>query len=286
MTPTATPTPPLSRPTRRYALQVLAVFLALPLLLLACEILEVLQPSEADQGETIEVTATIGEFTDDSNPHKGILSVLVPEDWTFVSGTYDGPNSGDMIEDEGWADSTEAVLPAPDGMKWISAISDEGYAVASADVYDATLRLQVGQEVGDFGLGYFVTTDAFAIADIDLDPDGGVTADTAMNQPITVNLMTAGEEGPGAGAFTLMPNAPNPFREATEIRYSLARAASVRVTVFDVKGQQVAVFDRGTQPSGDHSVDFQASGLASGTYLCQLTVDGEVVDTHRMTLAR
>lgn len=283
MPTTATPTH-TSAPSRRFAQIALFLCIALTLFLVACEILEVIQPSEADQGEVIEVTVTIGEFDDDTNPHKGVVSVLVPEDWTFVSGTYDGPNSGDMIEDEGWADSTETVLPAPDGMKWISAISDEGYTVVSTDVYDATLQLRVGQTVGDFALDYFVTTDAFATADIEFGENN--TADTLTNRPITVNMATAGEAAPEAGAFTLGQNAPNPFHSATEIRYALARAAAVTVTVFDAKGREVAVFDRGTQAAGDHSVDFGAVGLASGTYLYQLKVDGQIAGTRRMTLTR
>ena len=112
------------------------------------------------------------------------------------------------------------------------------------------------------------------------------TVDTLTNKPITVNQAVASERGPEGGAFTLKPNAPNPFASSTAIRYSLARAASVRVTVFDAKGQEVATFNRGTEAAGDHAVDFKATGLASGTYLCQLTVDGELVHTRRMTLAR
>lgn len=276
----------MSRSSRRFGYLALLMCLVLPMVLVACEILEIVQPETAVQGSEIEVKLTIGNFTDDANPHKGFVSVLVPEDWAFVSGTYTGNGgAGTMAETTDWADSTEKVLPAPDGMKWIAAISDVGYTVVNADVYDATLKLQVGQTTGEFDLGYYISTDAIAANDVDLDPEGGVNADTTFNQPITVTGGTASEVGP-KGEFVLHQNSPNPFNASTEVSYSLARSAAVRVSVFDVTGREVASFDRGTQSAGEHSVDFSPAQLANGTYLYQLEVDGEVVKTRRMSLVR
>ena len=141
MNTTATSTTPRApRAFRRDLVIALALLVALPLLLVACYIAEVQQPSSAEQGEVIDVTVTIeirGEHTT-----RGIASVLVPEDWAFVAGTYDGPAGyGDMLEDEGWADSTEIVLPSADGMKWIGTISDEAYTFSDEDVYDVAFQL-------------------------------------------------------------------------------------------------------------------------------------------------
>lgn len=281
-------TPTLSRIKRRELIGVLTMFFALPLLLVACEIIEVQQPSSASQGDVIEVTITIEQPVEDANPHRGIVSVLVPEDWAFVSGTYSGDaGPGDMLEDEGWSDSTETVLPAPDGMKWIGTISDEAYAVANPSAfYDVTLQLQVGQATGDFGLGYFTTNDAFGTADIVFGASAENTADSLMNVPITVNPGTASEGDAQPGVFTLAQNYPNPFRSATAIAYALERPAAVRVTVFDATGREIAVLEEGARAAGDHTVDFDAAGLASGTYLVQLKADGEIVATRTMTLAK
>lgn len=281
-------TPTLSRIKRRELLGVLAMFVALPLLLVACEIIEVQQPSSASQGEVIEVTITIEQPVEDANPHRGIVSVLVPEDWAFVSGAYSGSaGPGDMLADEGWSDSTEIVLPAPDGMKWIGTISDEAYPVANAPTfYDVTLQLQVGQTTGDFGLGYFTTNDAFGTADIVFGASAENTADSLMNVPITINQGTASEDEAQPGAFTLAQNYPNPFRSATTIAYALDRPAAVRVTVIDATGREVAVLEEATRAAGDHTVEFEAAGLASGTYLVQLEADGNIVATRTMSLAK
>lgn len=284
----ATSTPRATRAFRRDLAIALALLVGLPLLLVACEITEVQQPSSALQGEVIEVVVTIQIPGDDANPHRGVVSVLVPEDWAYVAGSYDGPaGTGDMLEDEGWGDSTDIVLPAPDGMKWIGTISDEGYAVSNAPVfYDATIQLQVGQTTGDFDIGYFTTNDAFATADIAFGDNESNTADSLMNVPITVNPSVANEDGAQAGTFTLGQNYPNPFRSATAIRYELDRAAAVRVTVFDAAGREIAVLDEGSRAVGEHTVDFEAAGLASGTYLYRLEADGEIVETRMMTLAK
>ena len=290
MNTTATSTPRTPRASRRDL--VIALLVGLSLLLMACpRITEVQQPSSAQQGEVVDVTVTLEFCCGSDDAHRGIVSVLVPEDWAFVAGTYDGfAGSGDMLEDEGWADSTEIVAPSPDGMKWIGSISDEAYPVLPEDdgVYDVTFQLQVGQTTGDFDLGYFSTYEQ---------PTGGIsfhpcgrdciaTADTVMNVPITVRAGVANEGDAQPGAFTLAQNYPNPFRSATTLPYTLDRAASVRVTVFDAAGREIAVLDEGSRATGDHTVDFDAAGLASGTYLYRLEADGVVVQTRMMTLAK
>jgi hypothetical protein len=288
MNTNATPQPRLARTTRRDLLAVLAMCVALPLILVACEIVEVQQPSSAEQGEIIEITVTVEQPIQDDTPHRGVLSVLVPDDWAFVSATYSGDaGNGDLLEDAGWADSTEILLPAPDGMKWIGMISDEAHAVPNPPAFfDATVQLQVGETLGEFGLGYFTTNDAFGTADIVFGPSAENTADTLMNVPITVNPATSNEDGAQPGAFRLAQNYPNPFASATTLEYALDRPATVRVAVYDAAGREVAVLDAGARAAGLHTAGFDAAGLASGTYLVRLEADGEVVATRTMTRAK
>jgi hypothetical protein len=281
---TATPRP---RAFRRDLAIVLGLLLGLPLVLAACEILDVTQPSEAEQGEVIEVMVTVVQPFEDTTPHHGVLSVLVPDDWSFVSGTYSGDaGSGDMVEDEGWSDSTEIVLPAPPGMKWIGTISEDARTVPHDDAFlDATLQLRVGQTTGDFDLGYFTTNDGFPTSLIEFGPNEKNTADTLMNVPITVMLSDANEGGAGPETFALAQNHPNPFADATSVRFSLARAAAVRLAVYDALGREVAVLAEGLRAAGPHAVALDARGLPAGTYLYRLEADGEVIATRRMTRA-
>ncbi|MEM6783687.1 MAG: T9SS type A sorting domain-containing protein [Bacteroidota bacterium] len=273
--------------SRRDMLLLFGVCAMLPLILAACEILEVIQPAEAEQGEIIEVIVTIQKTFEDTNAWQGIVSVLVPEDWSLVSGAYDGDaGAGTMLESADWADSTNTVAPAPDGMKWIATISENASTASANDIYDVTLQLQVGQETGTFNLAYFTTITAFTTDDIDFGPPDDNTADILLDQPITVNMAVANEDETQPDAFALDQNFPNPFADATSIRYRLDRGAEVRLTVFDASGREVAVLAQGRQAAGDHTAAFDSADLPSGTYLYRLDADGETIETRQMTVVR
>lgn len=68
-------------------------------------------------------------------------------------------------------------------------------------------------------------------------------------------------QGPGALAFALLQNHPNPFTGRTTIRYALPERADVTLEVFNLQGQRVATLVRGPQEPGAYSVAF-GSGVA------------------------
>jgi hypothetical protein len=71
---------------------------------------------------------------------------------------------------------------------------------------------------------------------------------------------------------------PNPFVSYTAIRYQLARAMRVRLTVYDLSGRQVAQLVNDDQGPGSHEVRLEGAGLASGVYRCRLDVGGSVTE--------
>jgi len=86
-------------------------------------------------------------------------------------------------------------------------------------------------------------------------------------------------------AFALDQNYPNPFNPTTTIRYDLPESAEVRLEVYNVMGQRVAVLVNAGQTAGSHSVSFDASNLASGVYHYRLQSGNEVL-TRKMTLIK
>ena len=70
---------------------------------------------------------------------------------------------------------------------------------------------------------------------------------------------------------------PNPFAAETAVHYTLPAAGTVRLTVHDVMGREVARLLDGWQPAGSRTVRFRGDGLANGVYWYRLsTRDGAV----------
>lgn len=85
--------------------------------------------------------------------------------------------------------------------------------------------------------------------------------------------------------FALEQNYPNPFNPRTTIKYSLPKATHVRLTVYNVVGQEVAVLVDGEMIAGNHRVVFTARNVASGLYLYRLETDG-FVTTKKMLVMK
>ncbi|HCD52338.1 MAG TPA: hypothetical protein DEQ34_07820, partial [Balneolaceae bacterium] len=79
---------------------------------------------------------------------------------------------------------------------------------------------------------------------------------------------------------------PNPFNPTTNISFTLPDAAPVKLTVYNVLGQQVStLISNKTMTAGTHTVAFDASALSSGIYIYRLEA-GSFVSNKRMTLIK
>jgi hypothetical protein len=76
------------------------------------------------------------------------------------------------------------------------------------------------------------------------------------------------------GSFSLSPAYPNPFNPSTTIEFSMAATSQARLVVSDLAGRTVATLVDGLVAGGQHSVVFDASGLASGVYVYTLASGG------------
>lgn len=95
------------------------------------------------------------------------------------------------------------------------------------------------------------------------------------------------EEGPGEElpAEVTLGNFPNPFNPTTQIAYTLPEAQRVKVTVFNMLGQQVATLVDGFTEAGAHQVVFDASAMSSGLYLYSIQTSSTVI-TKKMMLIK
>lgn len=74
--------------------------------------------------------------------------------------------------------------------------------------------------------------------------------------------------------FTLSQNYPNPFNPSTMISYQVPVNSKVRLEVFNMLGQSVALLVNEQQAAGSHTVRFDASALTSGMYLYRIHATG------------
>jgi hypothetical protein len=70
--------------------------------------------------------------------------------------------------------------------------------------------------------------------------------------------------------FDLYQNYPNPFNPSTSIRYDVPKNAQVTITMFDILGRQVTTLVNGVQAAGRYSVQWNATGYASGVYIYRM----------------
>ena len=83
--------------------------------------------------------------------------------------------------------------------------------------------------------------------------------------------------------FTLHQNYPNPFNPTTTIPFSIPTESRVKIEVFNILGQRVAVLGEGIYQAGSHKIFWDgksSSGcyLASGVYLLKMEAEGTVKD--------
>ncbi|MDZ7725608.1 MAG: T9SS type A sorting domain-containing protein [candidate division KSB1 bacterium] len=89
-------------------------------------------------------------------------------------------------------------------------------------------------------------------------------------RPNLTDLTTVNSTPSRPDQFYLEPNYPNPFNSRTTIRFSLAAASEVELTVYDIQGRMVTILKREYLAAGSHSVVWNAESLASGMYLLKL----------------
>ncbi|KAA3610097.1 MAG: T9SS C-terminal target domain-containing protein [Calditrichaeota bacterium] len=100
-------------------------------------------------------------------------------------------------------------------------------------------------------------------------------------------VVTAVEDeiGKVAGSFALKQNYPNPFNPTTTIEYHVATAGNVKLTVFNLLGQQVEVLLDARHTAGTHFIKFDATNFASGVYFYKIE-SGDFVQTKKMLIVK
>ncbi len=119
--------------------------------------------------------------------------------------------------------------------------------------------------VGSHGRGVFVGTAKELV--VDVDDENGLPTE-----------------------YNLSQNYPNPFNPSTKIRYSLPAAGNVKLSVYNINGEEVAQLLNTSQPAGNYEAEWNGRNLsgqrvASGIYFYTLTSEN-FVQTKKMILLK
>jgi hypothetical protein len=111
--------------------------------------------------------------------------------------------------------------------------------------------------------------------------DGGRYAVAVNAGEVTIGNQTDAPETPTdvPRQLALMQNYPNPFNAGTVIDFELPVAGHVKLEIFNVLGQQVAVPVNGRHPAGKHRAEWDAMlrtgrPAPSGIYFYRLQTTG------------
>jgi len=113
----------------------------------------------------------------------------------------------------------------------------------------------------------------------------GFNTSECENQELSFSHITNAPEN-----FRLNQNYPNPFNPTTQIKYDLAEASLVAVTVYDITGRMVKNLVNASKDAGYHSLRWDATNnigeaVSAGMYIYKIQA-GEYRSTKKMVLLK
>jgi hypothetical protein len=216
----------------------------------------------------------------------GVVSVFQSTNggttWSAIAGNLeqnaDGSGNGPAVK---WAN----ILPAKGNnpAKYFVGTSTGLYATSTLNGA-ATVWIKEGTStIGNIPIDMVVSrsTDNLVV----VGTHGNGVYSHFYNEPLAVAAAALPQ------GFEVFQNYPNPVQSSTTIGYNLAKAGMVRLTVYDLSGQEIARLVEAYQPAGKHQVLWQGQSprgrrLANGLYLYQLQVDNQRVTKQMLLLRR
>jgi hypothetical protein len=85
--------------------------------------------------------------------------------------------------------------------------------------------------------------------------------------------------------YKLSQNYPNPFNPTTNISFSLPKKENVKIIIYDALGKEIVKILDEERSMGNHSIEFNASALSSGTYIYRI-ITTSFTETKKMLLLK
>jgi hypothetical protein len=204
------------------------------------------------------------------NTNLSTLTGFVTTSWTNVyTGTYSVPGTG-------WQYITFQTPFYWDGVSNVLVeicFGNTSYTTASV-VYGTTMSAMEYSEYHDIATA--CTTF--------LSPAVQTARANACFQIVPV-LGSESNNGKIPATYKLSQNFPNPFNPVTRISFDIPKQGLVTLKIYDMLGREAKELVNDVKAPGSYSVDFNASGIASGVYLYRFESNG-FTDVKRMILIK
>ncbi len=148
-----------------------------------------------------------------------------------------------------------APLYDPDTASWI-AYSEKTYHCCKVDVNGLSLRMDA------------------------IKPDG-----TIFDSLITTISSCEEKKSTTTSLAACYQNYPNPFTQATTIKYYLSSKSKVSLKIYDITGRVIKTLANEEQEAGSYNVSFKTKDLTSGIYFAKLSAGG-YNKTKKLTLVK
>lgn len=129
-------------------------------------------------------------------------------------------------------------------------------------------------------IAFFILSDMKAQVFLRINKSDGTVVEVAITdiQKITFdNLVALPSQNQVVKQLMKMKLFPNPAREHVNIEYSLPNDGGVTLEIFNLNGQLMMTTNRGIQSAGEHYYSWPVTNIISGTYLCIITQNQEIM---------
>jgi len=142
---------------------------------------------------------------------------------------------------------------------------------------DGTSWVQKNEGMGRQQINSLYTTSDYIYA--------GTQGSSVWRRPLS-DIISVNKHGISVPeTYSLSQNYPNPFNPSTTIDYQLPKSGFVKISVFDVLGQEVKVLTNEFKQAGSYYVKFDAGELPSGVYFYKIQ-SGDFTSTKKLTLIK
>ncbi len=175
----------------------------------------------------------------------------------------------------GFVSSTEGSIcyaTSPDGIQWVKYSRNPIYTFWEDPL--AVYTFLEAPTVALYNSSYFLTYDY---------GNGPNSAGIGLETASVVGIKQLAEYK--ITNLKLNQNYPNPFNPTTTIAFSLPQTGFVILKIYNLIGEEVATLLSASLLSGSHSVEWDASGLASGVYFYRLSA-GQFQQTKKLLLLK